>query len=242
MKNLAKCLMTAAMIFTTMTVSAKDDLTNTEASKLYSQQIDITKSEIVTLKKKIKLEPLNEQYNRELHEKQVDLDILKSKKKVVDEAIKAEKNEQKKAEAAKKASKKADQAANAAEKAERNAEMATEKAISIIDPNLTLEQANEQYEGLIDLTKTEIATLKKQKKLEPGNYEIDMKINEKKAEIKDLQTKKKVVTDALKATKNSTKAKKNEEKAVSNSKEADKKANNAKRDAEKAVEKANKVK
>ena len=69
MKTTAKLLLATLLLCPTFTALAQDEMSNAEASRVYGQKIDIVKSEISTLKKQKKLEPLNADYTRTLQEK-----------------------------------------------------------------------------------------------------------------------------------------------------------------------------
>jgi len=243
MKTIKKIVLMTALALAAVPAVADDEMSNQEASALYSKKIDIVKSEIVTLKKKHKLDPADEHVSIDLQGKQVELETLKQKKSIVDAAIKAEKEQEKKDKAAQKAVKNADKAAASAESATKRAETAVERAQSVIDENLSLENASDLYDSKLDILKSEVRILRKRKKLEPENViELDTSITNKMAEINELKTKKKIVDDAIKAEKQQAKATKASEKADKNSAKAADKAKDAQRDAQKAQRKAESIK
>lgn len=238
-----KYVLLTAMAIAAIPAMADVELSNEETSTLYGKKIDIVKSEIVTLKKKHKLDPTDEKVNIDLQGKQVELETLKQKKAIVDAAIKADKDHVKMEKAAKKAVKAADKASASAESASKRAEQAVERANAVIEDNLTFENASDLYESKMDILKTEIKLLRKQRKLEPDNaLEIDTQINTKMATLNDLKSKKKIVDDAIKAEKEQEKAIKASAKADKNSEKAADKAKDAQRDAEKALRKAESIK
>lgn len=231
------------MVLAAVPAMADDEMSNEEASTLYGKKIDIVKSEIVTLKKKHKLDPSDAQVTIDLQSKQVELETLKQKKSIVDAAIKADKQQIKADKAQKKAEKNAEKAQASAESAAKRAETAVERANTIIEDNLSLENASDLYESKMDILKTEIKLLRKQKKLEPENaLDLDTQIAAKMAQVNDFKAKKKIVDDAIKAEKEQERAAKASEKADKSSVKAADKAKDAKRDNEKAQKKANSIK
>jgi len=243
MKTIKKIFLLAMMALVAIPAMADDEMSNEEASTLYAKKIDIVKSEIVTLKKKHKLDPADEQVTIDLKGKEVELESLKQKKAIVDAAIKADKQQAKADKASKKAVKNAEKASADAESAAKRAEQAAERAQGVIEGNLSLETASEIYESKMDILKDEIKVLRKQKKLDPSNaVELDTQIAAKTNELNDLKSKKKIVDEAIKAEKEQEHATKVSEKADKNSAKAADKAKDAQRDAEKAQKKAESIK
>lgn len=91
------------------------DKSNEELSTEYKYKINVLKSEVKTLKAKMKAEPTNADFVVQFNEKKAELKTAQNEKKVIDKAIKTEKAQKKAAEKAEKALKKAEKAAKDAE-------------------------------------------------------------------------------------------------------------------------------
>jgi hypothetical protein len=86
-----------------------------ELSNQYKGEIDVLKSEIKTLKLKLKAAPDDITLKPELREKTETLNVIKDKKAVIDKAIKSQKASEKATANAEKAKLKAERAAQAAQ-------------------------------------------------------------------------------------------------------------------------------
>lgn len=95
---------------------AQSTKTNAQLSEEYKHEINVINAEIKTLKAKKKQDPTNVTIDAEMVNKKAALQTAKSRKKIVDTAIKAEKAKQKAAKKAQKAHEKAERAHAAAEK------------------------------------------------------------------------------------------------------------------------------
>ncbi|MCQ2093706.1 MAG: hypothetical protein MJY81_01760 [Bacteroidaceae bacterium] len=89
--------------------------TNEALSTEYKYKINVLKSEIKTLKAKMKAEPTNATYVVDLNSKKAELKVAQNEKKIIDKAIKTEKKQKKAAEKAEKALKAAEKAAKDAD-------------------------------------------------------------------------------------------------------------------------------
>lgn len=118
MKNLFKITLLIA-VFCIPAVSNADESTmvqNKALSAQYKSQITILGHEMKALKAKIKANPTDTSLRVELETKKGELESIKEKKKIVDNAIKTDKASQKAAKAAEKAKLKAEKAAEKASK------------------------------------------------------------------------------------------------------------------------------
>ena len=88
---------------------------NEALSTEYKYKINVLKSEVKTLKAKMKAEPTNATYVVDFNAKKAELKTAQNEKKIIDKAIKTEKAQKKAAEKAEKAQKKAERAAKEAE-------------------------------------------------------------------------------------------------------------------------------
>jgi hypothetical protein len=112
MKRLILLFIVVALtgVFGTINAQTKSELSDVALSAQYKHEIDVLKSEIKTIKVRLKSDKNNTDLKKELAVKQVDLEDLKEKKSVIDNAIKskaAHEKAQKKAEKALEKSKKA---------------------------------------------------------------------------------------------------------------------------------------
>jgi len=94
-----------------------------------------------------------------------------------------------------------------------------------------------QYKLQIEAANIELKALKAKKKAYPDNADIVRQLAEKKAEIKDLQSRKKVIDKAVKVDKAHAKAERAQEKAEKAAERAEAKLERARVKAEKAAEK-----
>jgi len=106
------------MVILTGIISAQDrsELSDKALSALYKQEIAVLNSEIKTVKVKLKADKENGGLKGDLAVKQEQLKELKSKKKVIDNAIKSKEASEKAAKKAEKAQKKAEKHAVEAQK------------------------------------------------------------------------------------------------------------------------------
>lgn len=102
-------------VFGTINAQDKSGLSDKALSAQYKQQIDVLSSEIKTVKVKLKGDKTNADLQGELATKQAQLKTAKSKKDVIDKAIKSK-------DASEKAAKKAEKAQEKAEKHAANAQ------------------------------------------------------------------------------------------------------------------------
>ncbi len=115
-KILLLCMMVALTgVFGTINAQDKSGLSDKALSAQYKQQIDVLSSEIKTVKVKLKGDKTNADLQGELATKQAQLKTAKSKKDVIDKAIKSK-------DASEKAAKKAEKAQEKAEKHAANAQ------------------------------------------------------------------------------------------------------------------------
>ncbi|MDR3251580.1 MAG: hypothetical protein LBT42_07970 [Tannerella sp.] len=121
MRKLFLLFMAIALNSMFFAINAQDNagLSDEALSAKYKQEIKIMDSEIKTIRLKLKAETDNNDLKSELAVKTEQLKELKSKKKVLDEAVNSKKAAQKAAQNAEKAKEKAERAQK---KAERDAE------------------------------------------------------------------------------------------------------------------------
>jgi hypothetical protein len=118
MKNFFKLILLLAVLCIPAVTYADESamIQNKALSAQYKSQITILGHEMKALKAKIKANPTDTNLRVELETKKGELDSIKEKKKIVDDAIKADKASQKAAKAAEKARQKAEKAAEKASK------------------------------------------------------------------------------------------------------------------------------
>ena len=108
-----------AGVFNMTHAQNKSELSDKALSAQYKHEIDVLNSEIKTAKIKLKGEPKNNAFRADLEQKQSQLKEVKTKKKVIDDAIKSKAASEK--------------AAQKAEKAEKNAQRRAEDAQKVRD-------------------------------------------------------------------------------------------------------------
>jgi hypothetical protein len=116
MKRIAKLFALVALMCVPVLSFAQ---TNKEISNEYKSKISICKAEIKTIKAKLKLDKTDSSLNQQLIEKKSEFAELKSKKKVIDKAIKTEAAHEKAVKKAQKAKEEAEEAASAAKQIKR---------------------------------------------------------------------------------------------------------------------------
>ena len=114
MKNFAKVMLIGAMMLAPLASFADNDVE--KLSKDYKYQIEAVQGQIKTNKAEQKRSPENVQLKADGEQLKVQLKDLKSKKKILDKAIKTDKKAKSLAEKAKKAQKDAENAAEEAAK------------------------------------------------------------------------------------------------------------------------------
>ena len=115
MKISFKVLLLCATMCMPVLAMAQDGLTDAQLSEQYKKEINVKNLEIKTLKAKMKADPKDASLSSALAETKAQLEELKSKKKIIDANISAQK-------AAEKAEKKLKAAQQKAEKAAEKAE------------------------------------------------------------------------------------------------------------------------
>ncbi len=103
-------------VFNSIHAQNKNELSDKALSAQYKHEIDVLNLEIKTLKVKLKGDPKNREFSADLDNKQAQLKEVKSKKKIIDDAIKSQAASEKAAKKAEKAEKQAQQRANEAQK------------------------------------------------------------------------------------------------------------------------------
>ena len=118
MKRILLLLMAVALtgVFNAIQAQNKAELSDKALSAQYKHEIDVLNLEIKTLKVKLKGDPKNTEFRADLEDKQAQLKDVKSKKKIIDDAIKSKAASEKAAKKAEKAEKQAQQRANEAQK------------------------------------------------------------------------------------------------------------------------------
>lgn len=194
---------------------AQSTADNEAHSKSLGNQIKILDAEIKTIKARLKAEPGNADYTAELGKKQEDLKKAKNEKKIIDNAIKAEKTNQKEAKDAKKAKDKLEAAAKSAESLKKS---------QLTMMGKSNDRISDELDNKIDVLKAEIKTLKVKQKADKNNTSLASEISQKEIELKEVKRHKKVIDEAIKAEKDHTKQSKQAEKAQEKHEEAAKKA------------------
>jgi septal ring factor EnvC (AmiA/AmiB activator) len=108
-------------VFGTINAQERSGLSDKALSAQYKHEIDVLNSEIKTIKVKLKADSTNADLQADLTSKQAQVKNLKSKKDVIDKAIKSKDASEKAAKKAEKAQEKAEKAEKAQEKAEKQA-------------------------------------------------------------------------------------------------------------------------
>jgi hypothetical protein len=118
MKKLFLLLMTIALtgVFSVINAQDKSGLSDKALSAQYKHEINLLNSEIKTVKIKLKADKDNSELKKDLAVKQEDLKELKSKKGVIDKAIKSKAAAEKAQSKAEKAQKKAEKSASDAQR------------------------------------------------------------------------------------------------------------------------------
>ncbi len=133
MKTIKFTVFAMMMMFTTATFAQRDysSMNNKELSAYLGQQIDEVNAKIKLVKVQIKGDKTNNEYQSELSRLTVDLNKLKSDKKIIDNAIKAEEKAEKAIENAEKQEQKAKEAKKKAEDMKKEAAEAARKALQV---------------------------------------------------------------------------------------------------------------
>ena len=105
-----------ASVFSAASAQDKSDSSDKALSAQYKHDIDVLNSEIKTAKLKLKADQKNPDLRSDLKIKQEQLKNVKSKKKIIDDAIKSKAAAEKAAKKAEKAEKKAQKSANDAQR------------------------------------------------------------------------------------------------------------------------------
>ena len=116
-KVLLFCIaLSLSSVFSAIRAQDVSGLSDKELSAQYKQQIAVLNSEIKTLKLKLKADKSNSELQSELNAKQATLKDVKSKKKIIDDAIKSKAASEKATKKAEKAQQDADKRAKEAQK------------------------------------------------------------------------------------------------------------------------------
>ena len=117
------CMMIALTgLFSAMNAQGRSGQSDKALSAQYKHEIDVLSSEIKTTKIKLKEDKQNAQLRSDLEGKEAQLKELKSKKKIVDDAINSQAASEKAAKRAENAAKKAEKAQQKADKNAANAQ------------------------------------------------------------------------------------------------------------------------
>jgi len=129
MRRLVFIFMVASLtgLWTLAGAQDKAELSDRTLSAEYKQEIRVVQSEIKTLRLKLKSDQSNLTLQNELTAKEAELNDLKAKKKVIDDAIKSKAASEKAIRKAEKAKEDAEKAQIKAEKAAKNANELKEK-------------------------------------------------------------------------------------------------------------------
>ena len=122
MKRIMTLCMAVMLIFSAGIAKAQDvsTMSDKDLSAQYKGQMDVLKSEIKTLKLKLKTDKENPDLKAEVKQKTEDLTEVKDKKAVIDKAIKSKKASEKATQKADKAQRDAEKAAKAASQVKEN--------------------------------------------------------------------------------------------------------------------------
>ena len=107
-------------VFSAASAQNKSELSDKALSAQYKRDIDVLNSEIKTAKLKLKSDQKNLELRSDLEDKQAQLKEAKSKKKIIDDAIKSKAAAEKAAKKAEKAEQDAQKRANDAQKLREN--------------------------------------------------------------------------------------------------------------------------
>ena len=234
MKNLVKVLFTAALLASpSFSFAQSDETTRTNAQLVewYKYEIEATKDNINANKKRIKNEPGNATYQTQKKELESRLGTLKAKKKAVTAAVEAENDYAKAQEKAANTQKESEGAITKAKKAQQEAV----KAIGTNPENRSLEEYSNQYKLEIGALEDELAANKKRQKASPTDSSLKSESQDKKTQISELKAKKKLVDEAIEATKDSQSAEKKAKSAQEDLSKAKQKAESTAAAADRAV-------
>ena len=160
-----------------------------QLSEELKNQISILKADIKALKARKKADPTNPNFVADINAKNEELKEATSKKKIVDNAIKANKKNEK-------AQKEADNLRTANQYAGKSNEL-----------------ISDELDKKIDVINAEIKALKARKKADPKSITILTELSQKQTELKDLKRQKKVFDNAISAYNKAKKETKQAEKA-----------------------------
>ena len=195
----------AAIAF--MTIPACSFAQSTKADEQLSEelknQISILKADIKALKARKKADPTNPNFVADINAKNEELKEATSKKKIVDNAIKANKKNAKETKQAERANKKNEKAQKEADNL-RTANQYAGKSNELI---------SDELDKKIDVINAEIKALKARKKADPKSITILAELSQKQTELKDLKRQKKVFDNAISAYNKAKKETKQAEKA-----------------------------
>ena len=174
-----------------------------QLSEELKNQISILKADIKALKARKKADPTNPNFVADINAKNEELKEATSKKKIVDNAIKANKKNAKETKQAERANKKNEKAQKEADNL-RTANQYAGKSNELI---------SDELDKKIDVINAEIKALKARKKADPKSITILTELSQKQTELKDLKRQKKVFDNAISAYNKAKKETKQAEKA-----------------------------
>lgn len=175
---------------------AQTTKSNEALSAELKNKIEVINADIKVLNAKLKADKENQTLISELSIKKDELKKAKEQKKIIDNAISAEKNAQKQAKAAEKASE-----ANAA--ASKTADKL--RASNAEHAGKSNELLSDELDNKIDVLNAEIKALKARRKIDPSNQQLVSEIATKNTELKEAKRQKKVYDEAIKADKTAKK-------------------------------------
>lgn len=180
-----------ALLTLPLCASAQNEKSNEMLSKDLGNKIEAIDADIKAIKAHKKAEPDNAEWDAQLISKQEELKKVKNQKKIIDDAIKAEKTSIKETMQAENAQKKYDKVRQQADNI-RKQTRAQGKSNEYLKDELATK---------IELCNLDIKNLKEHKKLEPGDATLPIKIKQKQAELKELKRQKKIIEAELKTSK-----------------------------------------
>ena len=187
--KLKSIIVAVAFMATPAIAFAQSTKADEQLSEELKNQISILKADIKALKARKKADPTNPNFVADINAKNEELKETTRKKKIIDNAIKANKKNEK-------AQKEADKLRTASQYAGKSNEL-----------------ISDELDKKIDVINAEIKALKARKKADPKNITILSELSQKQTELKENKRHKKIFDNAISASNKAQKETKQAEKA-----------------------------
>lgn len=201
--KLKSIIVAVAFMATPAIAFAQSTKADEQLSEELKNQISILKADIKALKARKKADPTNPNFVADINAKNEELKETTRKKKIIDNAIKANKKNAKETKQAESANKKNEKAQKEADKL-RTASQYAGKSNELI---------SDELDKKIDVINAEIKALKARKKADPKNITILSELSQKQTELKENKRHKKIFDNAISASNKAQKETKQAEKA-----------------------------